>query len=1007
MFPEWLDYSMLENSAFAKRRGIPGYPIGWSELISSAQTVMSFMQDLEQSKHQELYDDNYAAPLISAARIMDYSSQLVKEFPDSHRFNQTMVAAVAYSMLGNFPSASVCLARVESSAEFNFVSAALLATVAPGLIPKILSKAEMQPLTAAYLEQLVLFLETGNLELTEGLRQKFVDCMLHECTAFESGLMRSARVSLEHIISLSIPAVLEPYKQRFPSDFIHRLTASGLKVLLPPQLLAIQKFELLRGDKDVVLNLPTSTGKTLLGELFLINALDQKPGIVCYIAPYVAIVRQVADSMKRHSPKAFRVIRMTGSYKDAGKLAPDIESTIVVATPERFDAMLRTRPDLVSHIRAVVFDEAHLLESGSRGIRLEGLITRLKMIQKGNSILRLMLMSGVISNGEQLQEWLGTPKTTLIVNDWKPTSRRTAIWTRSGLTWYVGTDKVRRTNQRSDTPYGSANWPWPNNMFYSVKHYGQKVAQQPSFHQNIAYLVNVLQNEFAGPVLAVCGSRSSARGLSRTVADRFSKHADKIGPIGDLILLLQNKYPHLRTLAYCLEKRIAYHVATLPSEVKELIEDAVKSHQIDFVASTTTLAEGVDLPFRFTFIVDWLTWGGSKEKPMAGSLFKNIAGRCGRAGSLTEGDTVIIDNPLCAAPFDSYEARCQLFSKLYLSDELPAMKSSMGVFELDESIAASLASQFIAAIPENPTTENLAQVFFENTLIKYENDEPEKVQKLFSNIVDFIAGDQQEPFAVASSPLKLTQLGMASNNTGFSPRSCREIVNFLRAETIPTDLALAAEQLLSTFFELPEQSNSDLRKVFNGTNNRFCVKSNDIETLLKQWIGGMRTENMFALLPFSKRSKRAQPITNWIIGVDADSSHWDAEFDNFADLVSGVFQTFLPWLLRACDFLAVVAPDQEARPWRNWANYMEFGVNSIWAVEALKLSIPADRLIALEMAESWPVDLVSEADPLGLNYWSANNSQAALTEFFRSIEASGKIDTKNLRAIQTWYTSLL
>ena len=64
------------------------------------------------------------------------------------------------------------------------------------------------------------------------------------------------------------------------------------------------------------------------------------------------------------------------------------------------------------------------------------------------------------------------------------------------------------------------------------------------------------------------------------------------------------------------------------------------------VAATTTLAEGVDLPFRVTILADWLTFDGDKSRPMESLLFKNIAGRCGRAGQFTEGDTIIFDNPV-------------------------------------------------------------------------------------------------------------------------------------------------------------------------------------------------------------------------------------------------------------------------------------------------------------------------------------------------------------------------
>ena len=87
-------------------------------------------------------------------------------------------------------------------------------------------------------------------------------------------------------------------------------------------------------------------------------------------------------------------------------------------------------------------------------------------------------------------------------------------------------------------------------------------------------------------------------------------------------------------------------IRVIPLDVREGIERAVESRALKVVAATTTLAEGVDLPFRVTILADWLTFDGEKDRPMDSLLFKNIAGRCGRAGQFTEGDTIIFDNPV-------------------------------------------------------------------------------------------------------------------------------------------------------------------------------------------------------------------------------------------------------------------------------------------------------------------------------------------------------------------------
>ena len=106
--------------------------------------------------------------------------------------------------------------------------------------------------------------------------------------------------------------------------------------------------------------LPTATGKTLLGELVLMSSLGNEPGLVCYIAPYVALGRQVADKISNHVPGGVRVYRQMGGYRDPAPLDPENNLEVVVATPERFDAMLRLRSELIPFIRGTDLDRSAL-----------------------------------------------------------------------------------------------------------------------------------------------------------------------------------------------------------------------------------------------------------------------------------------------------------------------------------------------------------------------------------------------------------------------------------------------------------------------------------------------------------------------------------------------------------------------------------------------------------------------------------------------------------------------
>lgn len=79
-----------------------------------------------------------------------------------------------------------------------------------------------------------------------------------------------------------------------------------------------------------------------------------------------------------------------------------------------------------------------------------------------------------------------------------------------------------------------------------------------------------------------------------------------------------------------LRRGVAYHNASLPSDVKQGLEEVIKARELDSVSATTTLAEGVDTPFRHTIVFEWMVGVKDKQAPMSPLMFRNIAGRCVR-----------------------------------------------------------------------------------------------------------------------------------------------------------------------------------------------------------------------------------------------------------------------------------------------------------------------------------------------------------------------------------------
>ena len=358
------------------------------------------------------------------------------------------------------------------------------------------------------------------------------------------------------------------------------------------------------------------------------------------------------EKVSRHTPTNVRVHRLVGGYREPDPLDPEKHLEVLIATPERFDALLRLRPDLLSTIRCVVFDEAHMVGNDLRGVRLEGIITRLRLAAlRGKRVPRFVLLSAVLSNANALADWIGIAPTNVIRGTWRPSAKRLLRWTEDGrLRLHAGDDLLRSFPSEV---LGETQLPWPNRGFYPAQHFGAIRKQEPQALENVAFLADYQYEQYGQPVLCVCSTRRKTRHLAARIAQRFAPLEPLPGPIRVITDLIDQKYQFLRPLKESLQRGVAYHNSSLPHEVREGIERAAETRSLRAVAATTTLAEGVDLPFRVTILVDWLTFDGENSRPMESLLFKNIAGRCGRAGQFTEGDTVVFDNPVGDSQFTS------------------------------------------------------------------------------------------------------------------------------------------------------------------------------------------------------------------------------------------------------------------------------------------------------------------------------------------------------------------
>ncbi|MHA1197923.1 MAG: DUF5814 domain-containing protein [Candidatus Heimdallarchaeaceae archaeon] len=196
---------------------------------------------------------------------------------------------------------------------------------------------------------------------------------------------------------------------KLPRKFREQLVNDGIKTLLPVQKVSIDSG--LLTNKDLLVVAGTTSGKTLVGELAGIPKA-MKGNKFVYLSPLVALTNQKYEQFKkRYKQLELKTAIRVGMsrIKVEGEFKPIIDdnfrnSNIVVATYEAFDYLLRDakKKDL-GEIGTIVVDEVQMLVAEQRGVRLNGLIARLKaLFPKAQCIY----LSATIGNPEGLAEEL-------------------------------------------------------------------------------------------------------------------------------------------------------------------------------------------------------------------------------------------------------------------------------------------------------------------------------------------------------------------------------------------------------------------------------------------------------------------------------------------------------------------------------------------------------------------------------------------------------------------------
>ncbi|MCH8519009.1 DEAD/DEAH box helicase [Candidatus Gracilibacteria bacterium] len=398
-------------------------------------------------------------------------------------------------------------------------------------------------------------------------------------------------------------------------------------------------------DNRVLINIPTSGGKTQIAELSIIKELEKNDEYyykrVIYIVPTNALSNQIEGGFfNRFRGLGYKV----SSNIDIGNDLDDINDDLIILTPEKLDLIIRKEPDFINTIGLFIFDEFHKINDGDRGLLLETLFSFLMLRQNlEEDTFKIITLSAIVDNLDNINKWFGNDN-GLFQSNWIPTRKLYGILKKGYHVSKTSYETPFHLVYKYNNVKGNINdlFKIKTKLTQSGKKAGEVIP--PDNADKIYELILKLYSSDKSPILVFFGNKKSL--LSIIKKDKLNKYGDLLKEKFDLKKSNQKLLNLKSTLEYRLSVShpliesigfgIGFHNGDLPKDVRFEIENAYNDGIIKILLTTSTLSEGVNLPIKNLIFHN--IYGISI------GYFRNIIGRVGRAMKESEGNIFFINS---------------------------------------------------------------------------------------------------------------------------------------------------------------------------------------------------------------------------------------------------------------------------------------------------------------------------------------------------------------------------
>lgn len=449
----------------------------------------------------------------------------------------------------------------------------------------------------------------------------------------------------------------------------------------PSQIRGVER--LAKGD-SFVLCTPTASGKTTVAELAILQSLfandDQddllnRGPIVLYMVPSRALAFQLETKLAKvvGQLSSEDAITVTGLYggndwgpTDAWLTAND--RTVLICTYEKAEALIHFLGSLfLPRLSLVIIDEAHqiifdgnkadLIEGDSRSFRLEALTMRLLNYVAQNQNSKIIALSAAAFGVEQAMSGWATGNAASVPAQVNYRSTRQLIGRlickpnrgfeiRYDILDGESLEFSAETNeQESPTPYVRDPFPpFPpapeleknfSALQYMYTFWAAFCFASSETKQSVMISVTTGIDDFTKPLINLLENDWNAN-----VPVFFDEPSDpaKIDIWQNCLESCEDYFGKSSMEYRLLKKGIVVHQGQIPGKISKWLLDVISERIVRVVLATSTLTDGVNLPFEVILIPRLYRKNGT----MPLQEFENLVGRAGRPGVSTEGKSLVV-----------------------------------------------------------------------------------------------------------------------------------------------------------------------------------------------------------------------------------------------------------------------------------------------------------------------------------------------------------------------------